>query len=124
MISIDRLEFIASLADDSSFTASLIKNFIDDSEILVKKLERAINEMNLHSVAELAHAIKGTAANIGAHGLELACNNLQQAALNGLSEESGKQKIRAISDILQRTRVELMEYSRHALQAENSNKST
>ena len=124
LISVDRLEFIASLADDASFTTSLIKNFIDDSEILVNKLQRAINEMNLHAVAELAHAIKGTAANIGAHGLELACNNLQQAALNGLSEESGKQKIKTVSDILQRTRVELLEYSRNSLHGGNIHKST
>jgi HPt (histidine-containing phosphotransfer) domain-containing protein len=124
LISVDRLEFIASLADDASFTTSLIKNFIDDSEILVNKLQSAIDEMNLHAVAELAHAIKGTAANIGAHGLELACNNLQQAALNDLSKENGKQKISTISEILQRTRAELYEYNRQAIRKENSNKST
>lgn len=64
-----KLQELSSLSADPSFLGELLHGFIRDSEDLLAKMEDALAAEQLQTFRELAHALKGSAASVGAKRL-------------------------------------------------------
>jgi len=65
----DVLDSLISIASDSHFIPRLIQGFIADADDLIQKMERALSLKDYGEYHDLAHALKGSAGNIGASQL-------------------------------------------------------
>jgi len=66
-----------------SFLAEMVQIFIEDSEQRIGAMATAIAATDAHGVAELAHAMKGSCGNFGAHRLESLCRSLEVVGCAG-----------------------------------------
>jgi len=74
-------DVIASLREAvGEVVSSMIEAFVEDTPIYIGKLKAALEEKNTRQVRELAHTIKGSAANFGAHELVAASKLLEDGA--------------------------------------------
>ncbi len=60
--------------------SSMIKAFVEDTPIYIDKLKVALQENNARQVRDMAHTIKGSAANFGAHKLVAVSRQLEDEA--------------------------------------------
>ncbi len=63
--------------------AELVDLFIADTEAKLKELESALEQKDLHALAECAHSLKGSASNMGAPNLSRFSKMLETAARGG-----------------------------------------
>ena len=63
---------------DRDFEYELLEIFLQDAQASVKDLERAIAAQSFQSIRDVAHALRGASANVGASALALAARQLEQ----------------------------------------------
>jgi HPt (histidine-containing phosphotransfer) domain-containing protein len=69
--------------EDAAFETELLAIFLSDAHCSLEALEQAIADGDLTSVEAIAHALRGSSANVGASGLASAARALEQSARNG-----------------------------------------
>jgi len=76
---------LQELEDDSSweFIEELVSSFIQDSDMLITRMKDALSVQSYETIYELAHALKGSASNIGATRLAQACDIIVQKKRKG-----------------------------------------
>ena len=79
-------EGLARLNGNSRLYRELIITFGRDKECRAEEIAQALAENDLLRIHEIAHAIKGVAGNLCAHGLWTVAENLSDAALKGRAE--------------------------------------
>ena len=90
---------------------NLIKIFLEDAEDILNEIEGAISAENAELLAQRAHALKGSSANLGATGLSEICYKLEQTGKSGTVEnadllfESAKNEFQRVKDALQKGEV-------------------
>lgn len=62
----DVLDSLTAIASDDHFIPRLIQGFIADADDLIRNMERALSQKDYSEYRDLAHALKGSAGNIGA----------------------------------------------------------
>ncbi|MDX2099575.1 MAG: Hpt domain-containing protein [Leptolyngbyaceae cyanobacterium bins.59] len=72
---------------DEAFALELLALFVEDNQPYVDRAKQAVNEQDFARVAQTAHKIKGSSANIGAATIQSLAEDLEQQALNEQSEE-------------------------------------
>jgi two-component system, sensor histidine kinase RpfC len=63
------LASLESLGKRTDFVARLIHSFLEDTEILLGKMQRALLEKRYNEFKDLAHALKGSSGSVGAETL-------------------------------------------------------
>jgi HPt (histidine-containing phosphotransfer) domain-containing protein len=86
MVDTEQFDSLKELFSDGF--GDFIKTYFEDYESKEKELRTAIDNKDLKKVASIAHALKGTSANIGANALAKACHQLESASKNDNFEES------------------------------------
>jgi two-component system sensor histidine kinase RpfC len=79
------LEELTALSSDRSFFANLVEGFIADTEDALEQMESAIRVKNPQLFRDAAHAIKGSASNLGADHLVELCNQGRVISGQGMS---------------------------------------
>ncbi len=79
----DKISSFRQLEEESGSTVlvSVIDLFIDRTPPMFKDVRRAVMGRDFPRVARLAHTIKGSCSNFGAHRMKAACERLEAAAL-------------------------------------------
>ena len=67
---------------DTHFERELIAIFLEDTEATLKQLGQAIADQNIPVIAELAHTLRGSSANVGACALAQTARQLEQLVPN------------------------------------------
>jgi|GEM_PF-3013421 len=82
------LETWRSLSNSSSedFLAEIIEIFLTNTPIIIAEIREAFQKQDLQKMRGLAHKMKGSSANLGACRLALVCSNLEQDALEPVTE--------------------------------------
>lgn len=74
-----------------------IEVFLEDMEISVRNLEKALKQNNEKNIEREAHKLKGSTSNMGARRLPVICQNLIEMARAGQIEEI-RSKVKEVSD--------------------------
>jgi two-component system sensor histidine kinase/response regulator len=77
IISVLRLKDLAELGEEASWFETLLHRYLEDARTRIAALRKAVEEGDAAAVAELAHALKGSSANVGATGMRDASIVLQ-----------------------------------------------
>jgi|GEM_PF-3749634 len=96
------------LIGDAARARGLLDRFCSDTERLIGEIGVAIDEGRLGEVRDLAHAIKGSAAYLGAVRMVAASEHLQRASVPDL-QAAGTQALGTLEDIYRQTREALFE---------------
>jgi signal transduction histidine kinase/DNA-binding response OmpR family regulator/ABC-type phosphate/phosphonate transport system substrate-binding protein/HPt (histidine-containing phosphotransfer) domain-containing protein len=78
---------------------TILAGFFTDNIETVRKIQKAADSQNLDQLLLLAHGLKGSAANVGAHELQQAAGALERACSTQVSPEI----ISGLVDVLQKT---------------------
>jgi two-component system sensor histidine kinase RpfC len=100
------LEMIGS---GSRFMAELVNGFLQDGETLLRQAEAAIGGGQFDDLKDLMHAMKGSAATLGAERLYRACIGITMQT-NSELEARGSRVLKTIHEQFQQTRAALLDY--------------
>jgi two-component system, sensor histidine kinase RpfC len=100
------LELIGS---GNVFMQELINGFVQDGEALMRQMEAAVAAGQYDTLKDLLHAIKGSAATLGAEQLCNTCSSVHAQTGSEL-EAGGPRILRVVHDQFQQARVSLVEY--------------
>lgn len=106
-----RLAQIAELDPDASFVEDLVQDFLEDGAALVDELQRAADRGDVRAWREAAHALRSSAAHIGARALWARTRewrNLDDHAL----QMRAQAEARAVAEEFARARQALEKYLR------------
>jgi PAS domain S-box-containing protein len=78
-----RLADLAELGDSPSWLENILNRFLEDSSGRIAALRAAIDREEPNIVAEVAHAMKGSSANVGASAMAQVCKILQDLGRSG-----------------------------------------
>jgi two-component system sensor histidine kinase RpfC len=81
-----RLERLRQLDDDDGFVADVIRDFIEDAEQLVGEIVQAANERDAEAFRDRAHALRSSAAYLGATAIFDLCLAWRQSTPEELAE--------------------------------------
>lgn len=68
-LNLESLDKLSSLSSSTDFMNDLVSGFLTDTKQLITKIEFAVEKNNYNTIQDHAHAIKGSALNIGATSL-------------------------------------------------------
>ena len=68
----------------------LISTFISDGKIQIDNLKHAIDSSSAFEVRRIAHTLKGSCANLGAHTMSEICNILELNATDNMPGEANE----------------------------------
>jgi HPt (histidine-containing phosphotransfer) domain-containing protein len=74
--------------EDAAFETELLAIFLSDAQCSIQALDQAIAEQDLLSIEDIAHALRGSSANVGASSIASAARALEQSARNGQLNEA------------------------------------
>lgn len=77
----DKQKFFAQVMGDMNLAKKVLKIFMDEAPLLMRGLEKAVNDGALESCQAIAHKIAGTAGSISALSLWSAAKQMEQAVL-------------------------------------------
>ncbi len=77
-----RLEELASISKNERFVTNLIHGFIEDTDRNLEDLKMFVQALDFANISETAHAIAGSATNIGADELSRICVELDDITPN------------------------------------------
>jgi len=75
-LNLETLQILEGLGSQSGFLERLVKVFISDNMQLLEKMERTVSGRDFPEFRRLLHAMKGSAASIGADRLAQSCSTL------------------------------------------------
>lgn len=108
-LNLETLRLLEGLGTQSGFMERLIKVFIGDNRQLLEKMERSLAGKDFSEFRRLLHAMKGSAASIGAEQLAQSCG-----AMNGLTDSEmalqSRQLAVSITQEFERTHADLVRY--------------
>ncbi len=78
------------IGQDRTFVENLLAGFTEDNQKLVEKLEESLLLMRFEEFKELLHAIKGSAASIGALSLRETCHQAEKMTHSELKRDSAR----------------------------------
>ncbi|MGZ3159499.1 MAG: Hpt domain-containing protein, partial [Burkholderiaceae bacterium] len=67
-----------SIGQNNAFVDGLISSFLEDNQVLVKKLEELLLMQRFEEFKDVLHAMKGAALSIGAMSLRTMCQRLEK----------------------------------------------
>ncbi|MBI4184497.1 MAG: response regulator [Proteobacteria bacterium] len=103
------IEDLEELGSDGDFVVEVIDDFIADTEQVLKDLEAAVETGNLQAFRDGAHALRSSAANVGALRLQRLCSDLNMASLLDV-ERNGPAHLRKLDDEFNRFRTAVTRY--------------
>ncbi len=103
------LRELEKLGNDGRFVASLIDGFVEDGEVLLRKMDFALRAKNYEDFKDLAHGLKGSAGSIGATAL-FTLNARVLNLTHSEIENCGAAILLEISNAFSATRIALGEY--------------
>ncbi len=74
----DTLQELAALGGSLRFMDDLINGFLADSERLLADIHRALEDADTTAIADLTHALKGSARSVGATSLAALCQDVSR----------------------------------------------
>ncbi|HKJ74863.1 MAG TPA: response regulator [Alphaproteobacteria bacterium] len=107
LIAEDVFEETLGLIGDVERARGFIDRFCGDTERLIGQIDSAIGEGRLAEVRDLAHAIKGSAAYLGAKRMVAASEYLQRASVPDL-QANGSQALDRLQGVYRETRDALL----------------
>ncbi|MGE0737019.1 MAG: response regulator, partial [Alphaproteobacteria bacterium] len=110
VVDVAAIESLKSLGDDDMFFASLVEDFLADSEDVLIRIERAVAKDDARAVRDATHALRSSAAHFGARRLYqvlMSVSNITEADLM----IRGRSFLRSLRAEYQLVRVELMRHS-------------
>jgi two-component system sensor histidine kinase RpfC len=109
------LSMLESIGQSATFVDSLIDSFCTDSELNIRRLGNFLQAGDVQQFNGITHAIKGSAAGIGAASLDKCCTSYQNIAENNFARQgpAALQAIRAQYGVTSRA---LAVYKRHRAQ--------
>jgi two-component system sensor histidine kinase RpfC len=105
----EQLTLLEGLGSRSDFMERLIGVFVQDSGVLMDKMDAALDGRRFGELRSLVHSLRGSAGSIGAARLTRACAALQETA-EGELRLRGKVHLRELRADLDQTRAELTDY--------------
>ena len=85
------MRLLEGLGSQSGFLDRLVKVFVGDNRHLLEKMERSLAAKDFAEFRRLLHAMKGSAASIGAEQLAQVCT-----AMNGLTDSEMELQLRQL----------------------------
>jgi two-component system sensor histidine kinase RpfC len=76
IVNTETLGHLDALGSAPGFVEKLIRVFLDDSALLLTRIEQALAGRNYHEFRSLMHAVKGSSASMGTDRLTGLCNSL------------------------------------------------
>jgi len=76
MLNLETLQLLEGLGSQNGFLERLIKVFVSDNLQLLERMERCVPNRDFAEFRRLLHAMKGSAASIGAEQLALICSTM------------------------------------------------
>ncbi|MEF8792627.1 ATP-binding protein [Thiohalorhabdus sp.] len=116
LVSAQTLRELAGLTSDPAFMASLIQGFLRDADNLHAKMKEAAGAGNLEELQGHAHALKGSASNIGVEAVANVCHRLQEADATDLGSGTVRYELDWLAELLQRARPALLVHASGQLQ--------
>jgi two-component system, sensor histidine kinase RpfC len=106
----DTFRELEALGNGTDFLEDLTKVFLEDGEKLLREMERALGNQNAGEMHDLAHALRGSAGNIGAVSLVDSCAKISRTGLADF-KAVGPMRLEEIRDEFAKVKSAL---SRHA----------
>lgn len=82
VIDLDTLNKLAELSNDVDFMNELIKGFLNDSKILIERIERSLQNKKFNEIQDFAHAMKGSTRSIGATSMAECASTIHELSLS------------------------------------------
>jgi len=108
LVSDKTLQRLSSMARDPAFMAELIDNFLQDAETLLRDMEAADAAGQLEQIQYHAHALHGSAANLGVRALAEVAASLRYADAKDLRTGTVRYQLNRLRELLERTRPALL----------------
>ncbi|HKJ70924.1 MAG TPA: ATP-binding protein [Gammaproteobacteria bacterium] len=116
LVSDRTLRELACLTSDPAFMANLIQGFLRDADSLVGRMEEAAGGDQLEVLHGQAHALKGSASNLGIEAVANVCERLQHADPVDLSSGTVRYELDWLRELLKRARPALLVHASGQLQ--------
>lgn len=100
---------LAALGGKEDFLEKLIRIFLQSGEQKIDSIEKAMRSQNFGLVADLAHALKGSAGQIGAVTMQKICHFLSRAGSTELRKD-GNKTVKDLKGEFERVRSALTRY--------------
>ncbi len=100
---------LSALGDGPRFIESLIEDFLQDADQIIRDLQQAVRRADSAEARDLMHGLRGSAVNIGAARLYRLLLSLRKSSSDDI-RENGEQIVRDIRVEFERARVALGEY--------------
>lgn len=102
---------LTALGETGDFLEKIIKTFLDGAAQKIAAIEKAMRSRDYGGVMDNAHALKGSAGQIGAMELMAYCDLLHRAGPTNLSRD-GNENVRILKEKFEKVRAELQKYLR------------
>lgn len=100
------LDNLWALESGEDFFAEVIDDFSQDAADLIGEIERAVTEDSLAGIKHAVHALRSSAAHVGAHRMRAKCKDLQNLT-QGQVAEQGAELLGSLRDEFDTARSEL-----------------
>ena len=111
IVDFDVLRDLTRLSPDPTFVQRLLEGFQSDTDRLVKEISTALSTRRYNAVADIAHALKGGAASVGASQLTQLARKLE-----GSSQETLRLKSAQLTEELLKVSSQTLELLKRHLQ--------
>lgn len=108
LVSEKTLQRLSTMAKDPAFMAELIDNFLHDAQTVLTGMESAESVGDLEQLKYHAHALHGSAANLGVMALSEAAAALRHADATDLKTGTVRYELDRIRELLERSRPALL----------------
>jgi CheY-like chemotaxis protein/HPt (histidine-containing phosphotransfer) domain-containing protein len=92
------------LGDGDEFVATLVRDFVDDAEILLDDVESAVQNNDVTAFDDAVHTLRSAAANVGAAAVFKLCLSWRNISLNQIKTE-GRTYVTQLRAEFERVRV-------------------
>ncbi len=108
LVSDKTLQRLSSMAKDPAFMAELIDNFLRDAQSVLAEMEAAESVGDLDQLQYHAHALHGSAANLGVLALAEAAATLRHADPTDMKTGTVRYELDRLRELLERSRPALL----------------
>ena len=108
LVSEKTLQRLSGMARDPAFMAELINNFLRDAKALIDDMEAAEVAGHLEELQYHAHALHGSAANLGVQALAEAASGLRHADAADMATGTLRYELRRLRELLDQARPALL----------------
>lgn len=84
-----KLDELRQLGGSTDFVGTIIREFVDDAEQVVAELTDAVNRSSISDFRDLNHALRSSAANVGADRIFALCESTSGFTASDLRDQGG-----------------------------------